>query len=90
MQEIVLHPRLTQERCLYIIQKTPQVLLVEEKSNLNAKIKNLKNLGFNDQQVFELVMKHPAILTYKSESVKKKVYVSIKNKCFCSIFKRIL
>ena len=73
MQELHIEPRLTQERCLYLIQKTPQILLIEDKAKLQFKIKNLKDLGFNELQVYELVIKHPAILTYDAKTVKKKV-----------------
>ncbi|XP_066923877.1 transcription termination factor 3, mitochondrial-like [Clytia hemisphaerica] len=73
LQELSLQPRLTQDRCLYLIQKIPQILLIDTKSNLTEKIKNLQTLGFNDQQIFELVMKHPAILTYSVDNVKAKV-----------------
>jgi len=73
LQELSLQPRLTQDRCLYLIQKIPQILLIDTKSNLTEKIKNLQTLGFNDQQIFELVMKHPAILTYSVDNVKEKV-----------------
>ena len=79
LQELTLHPRLSQERCLYIIQKAPQILLIAEKSNLAEKIQNLHQVGFNDQQIFELVMKHPALLTYSKITVDKKVYFFI---CF--------
>lgn len=73
LQELNINPRLTQERCLYIIQKAPHILLSIDKSKLSSKIENLKDLGFNDLQVYELIMKQPAILTYDAKTVKDKV-----------------
>ena len=77
LQELTLHPRLSQERCLYIIQKAPRILLIAEKSNILEKIHNLHRIGFNDQQIFELVMKHPALLTYSKTTVNEKVLTSV-------------
>lgn len=79
LQGLPLFPRLDQNKSIYLAQKAPQLLLFSERAELYAKVKNLLQLGFNQQQLYELVMKHPALLTYSSDAVSQKInYVTEK------------
>jgi len=74
LQELNLLPKLNQQRCLYLIQKCPQLLSVcDNKKDLQEKIKMFEEYGLHEQQIFELIMKHPSVLTANKESLKTKI-----------------
>jgi len=73
LQEMSLTPRLSQSRCTYLVQKCPELLTISNKSTLQSKLQNLRALGFNEQLLFELVMKYPNILTHSEDAVREKV-----------------
>ena len=68
-----LTPKLSYERCIYLVQKCPELLSISQKSDFQSKLKNLQQLGLNSQLIYQLIMKHPYVLTCSEKSVKEKV-----------------
>ena len=75
LQKIELTPPLSRDRCIYLVQKSPSLLIACTEQELKKKVRKLREIGFNGQQLYELVMKHPSILTYNIETVVEKVYI---------------
>ncbi|XP_012560459.1 transcription termination factor 3, mitochondrial isoform X1 [Hydra vulgaris] len=73
LKKIAITPHLTQDRCIYLVQKCPSLLLACSEQDLKNKISSLRKVGFNNQQLNELIMKHPALLTYSVEAVEEKI-----------------
>jgi len=67
------HPMLDSQKVKYIIHKCPDILLIRDTSTLAQKVDQMYALGFNEQQVYELLIKHPKFLTYSQETFHKKV-----------------
>jgi len=57
-----------------ILERCPSIIEYTDASNIPVKVKFLEeNIGFNKKQVRRILLKYPAILTMKMNSVKEKV-----------------
>jgi len=75
LEKLPIQPQLSHEKCVYLVRKQPSLLIskITNQNLFDKRVRNLLKLGFNAQQVYGIVIKHPSILLSNPATVSDKV-----------------